>query len=103
MKIIEGWGILALIIWPIIFMFVVPSFTTDESASLFEYLLGFFIASLGTWYVGKKLDDKDGYVYQSPRTGDKLRLGSRHIFVFVPLKYWGLVYLALAALVFLFD
>jgi hypothetical protein len=62
--------------------------------------LAFVVAGVVTWFVGKWLNTRGGRVVIDEATGQKLTIGSSHTFFFIPMHYWGVVLIALAALPF---
>jgi hypothetical protein len=57
-------------------------------------------AGIVTWFVGTQLHARGGRAVIDKATGRELTIGGSHTFFFVPMHYWAVLLIALAALPF---
>jgi hypothetical protein len=62
--------------------------------------LAFLIAGAITWFAGTALNARGARTVIDKATGREYTIDGRHSFFFVPMQYWGIVLIALAALPF---
>jgi hypothetical protein len=102
----RGWGFLV-----VVFVFgaslatelITESVTGDHEfyqAQAWPLALAFLIAGVVTWLVGQRLNAGSTRTVIDKATGQESRITRAHTFFFVPMQYWGVVLIALAALPF---
>jgi hypothetical protein len=65
--------------------------------------LALVVAGVVIWFVGKALHARGARTVIDKATGRELTIGGSHTFFFVPMQYWGVVLIALAALPFVLN
>jgi hypothetical protein len=102
----RGWGFLVAVFAfgaSLAMELVTESMTGDDDfyqREAWSLALAFVVAGVVTWFVGKRLHARAARVVIDEATGQKLTIGGAHTFFFVPMHYWAVVLIALAALPF---
>ena len=102
----KGWGFLV-----VVFVFgaslamewITESMTGDDTfyqEKAWPLALAFVVAAGLTWVVGKRLQARGARTVIDEATGQRLTIGGSHTLFFVPMHYWAVVLIALAALTF---
>jgi hypothetical protein len=102
----RGWGFLVAVFAfgaSLVTELVTESMTGDDhfyQREAWPLALACVVAGIVTWFVGKKLQARGARVVIDKATGQELTIGDSHTFFFVPMHYWAVVLIALAALPF---
>jgi hypothetical protein len=102
----RGWGFLVAVFAfgaSLAMELVTESMTGDDDfyqKEAWPLALAFVVAGVVTWFVGKRLNARAARSTIDEATGQKLTIGGSHTFFFVPMHYWAVVLIALAALPF---
>ncbi len=84
---------------------VLESIFADETyyqAHGWPKLLGFVIAGILVWFLGNFLNTADSKKIRDPETGKKMIVRGDHTLFFIPMEYWGPIFLILG-FIFLFN
>ena len=57
-------------------------------------LVGVVVASVTCFFLGKVLDGWPGKLMIDKETGQERRVGGHHTFFFIPMHWWGFIFLA---------
>ena len=102
----RGWGFLVAVFAfgaSLAMELITESMTADADyyqKEAWPLALALVIAAILTWLVGRTLHARGGRVVIDKATGRELTIGAAHTFFFVPMHYWAVVLIALAALPF---
>ena len=102
----RGWGFLVAVFAfgaSLAMELITESMTGDDDfyqKEAWPLALAFVVAGVVTWFVGKKLHARGARAVIDKATGQELTIGGSHTFFFVPMHYWAVVLIALAALPF---
>ena len=102
----RGWGVLVAVFTfgaSLAMELIVESTTRDDAyfqREAWPLALALVVAGVATWLVGRKLNAATARTVIDKATGRELTIDRTHTFFFVPMHYWGVVLLALAALPF---
>ena len=64
-------------------------------------LVAFLVAAAIVWPIGAVLERRGGRTLIDPATGEQVKVGGRHTFFFLPMKWWSLACIA-SGVAFLF-
>jgi hypothetical protein len=102
----KGWGVLVAVFAfgaSIAMELITESMTGDDEfyqREAWPLALALVAAGIVTWLVGTRLHARGGRVVMDKATGRELTIGGSHTFFFVPMHYWGVLLIALAAVPF---
>ena len=60
-------------------------FIPEDSA----FVASLFISGIIVWFLGKRLNADSQKVLVDPETGQQYKIGVKHSLFFIPLQYWG--------------
>ena len=63
------------------------------------YIVGSLITAALLWWLGKRLNSAPGRELVDPKTGERLVLRRRHSLFWIPMQWWAIPYLVVAAFV----
>lgn len=104
----RGWGLLALLVAVAINVFfeqwtdrwgIPDGFRHYRDAYSWVWFVGFALSALACWFLGRWLEARElrhAQVLTDKTTGQDVRLVGRHDMFWIPLKWWSLVWLAVA-------
>ena len=58
-------------------------------------LVAFLVAGAIVWFLGRYLNDKGTRRLIDPETNQEVTLKSNHSFFFIPMQYWGAIFVVL--------
>jgi hypothetical protein len=102
----RGWGFLVAVFAfgaSLAMELITESMTGDDDfyqKEAWPLALALVVAGVVTWFVGKKLNARGARTVIDKATGRELTIDGSHTFFFVPMHYWAVVLIALAALPF---
>lgn len=102
----KGWGFLVAVFAfgaSLAMELITESITGDDDFYQHEawpLAVALVVAGVLTWFVGRTLHARGARTVIDKATGVELTIGASHTFFFLPMHYWGVVLIALAALPF---
>lgn len=60
------------------------------------FVCSLFLTGIIVWFLGKKLNADASKILVNPETGQQYKMGVRHSLFFIPLHYWGPIFLLLS-------
>ena len=105
----KGWGFLVAV-----FVFgaslamelITESIMKDDNfyqTEAWPLALALVVAGVVTWFVGQALHARGARTVIDKATGQELTIGGSHTLFFIPMHYWGVILIALAALPFVLQ
>ena len=96
----KGKGILALlflflsILITTSFVYFILQIESDFSRSKWFLFATFNLAGFFCWTIGKRINSKSPKILIDPKTNKAVQIieSKRNTFLFIPLKYWGIIY-----------
>jgi len=102
----KGWG---LAVMGFIFLFVLPiELLVEHYLGVGQYKaldwpipLAILLGAIPTTILGMKLNNKASRILVDPETGEKVELKPENSLFWIPMQYWGIILIALSALIYL--
>lgn len=90
----QGFWFLAALI-PIILIGLIGAVDKGHSMT-YGFELALIISAIAVWFVGKKLNGKQGKVLIDPETNEKVELKNKHTLFWIPMEWFSIVIAAFA-------
>jgi hypothetical protein len=90
----QGFGFLAALI-PIIFIGVIGAI--DETHTMtYGFEMALILSAVAVWFVGKKLNSKQGKILIDPETNAPVEIKNKHTLFWIPMEWFAVVIAAFA-------
>lgn len=96
----SGRGILSIIVLVVTFLVCINIFPAEYGDYVFAVTA--FVSGVFCWYFGKKWNTKKRVVIDE-KTGQQLKVKNKHTLFFIPMQYWGILFLMLGVFFLFID
>ena len=90
----QGFGFLAVLI-PVIFIGLLGAVNQSYSMT-YSFELALIMSAIAVWFVGKKLNSKQGKILIDPETNQPVELKNKHTLFWIPMEWFSIIIAVIA-------